>query len=384
MSEVEKCVAKVFVPDTLGEDVSSGRWVKCGQGREHILHDLSEDDGGHEFTKPALPSVPVEQSASSAPSGSQPEAQRALSQANDRVEEALDLLERHFPVPRTDPRFETARQIADMFRSVQKELEALRGEIFGTNPLSARPADWGLRAMLEGALEQRDMAIARAEAAEAKLKGHKEALPHIGASMAVEKQKLSDAEQELDKAWNATVDTAGLICADVFSLKEKRNLTLSELIVHAIRRVVAETQHDMKEETGDLRAELETFRKLFDSPPELGGEDLSMDMERPSVEVLVEWVKKSKKECEAEGSIFDTGFRCVSEGGTIWEFDPEEIEALSDDNQKLREALGGLRCAHCKLLVSDPAPTYPSPGSCEGCVGARAAILSPTDKLNEL
>lgn len=100
----------------------------------------------------------------------------------------------------------------------------------------------------------------------------------------------------------------------------------------------------VEEQLAAAQAELAKFRKLFVEAPD-PGEDLSQDLKHDTIDVLVAWVKRSKAECEAKGSIFDTGFRCVSEDGTIWEFDPEGIEEMHDKlaaaqarEAKLREA----------------------------------------------
>jgi hypothetical protein len=68
-----------------------------------------------------------------------------------------------------------------------------------------------------------------------------------------------------------------------------------------------------------------------DTREEIGG-----DANEPSMESLRRWVKKSREEAPARGGIFDTGFRCVSEGGEVFYFDPEEVSDYMDAADALR------------------------------------------------
>ena len=71
--------------------------------------------------------------------------------------------------------------------------------------------------------------------------------------------------------------------------------------------------------------------KFEDAKEEIGG-----DANEPSMESLRKWVKKSREEAEKDGAIFDTGFRCVSEGGEVFYFDPEEVSDYMDAADSLR------------------------------------------------
>lgn len=45
----------------------------------------------------------------------------------------------------------------------------------------------------------------------------------------------------------------------------------------------------------------------------------------------------------------------------------------------LEDALRAVRCAYCKQLLGDPQPSYPAPGSCEGCMSARLVLAAPPE-----
>lgn len=58
-----------------------------------------------------------------------------------------------------------------------------------------------------------------------------------------------------------------------------------------------------------------------------------------SIMALRRWVAQEKERCAKEGSVFDTSFRCVSDGRQLWYVDPETILALRERAKKLRLAL---------------------------------------------
>ena len=59
---------------------------------------------------------------------------------------------------------------------------------------------------------------------------------------------------------------------------------------------------------------------------------------------LARWVDSELARCEASGSIFDTGFRCVSEGGEVFEFDPEVVVKVFVEQEEMIDALGQICC----------------------------------------
>lgn len=62
---------------------------------------------------------------------------------------------------------------------------------------------------------------------------------------------------------------------------------------------------------------------------------------------LIRWVEKGRKEATERGAIFDTSFRCVSEGGSLFYFDPEIlVDTLNRAKQALREAEDKLTSTH--------------------------------------
>jgi hypothetical protein len=71
--------------------------------------------------------------------------------------------------------------------------------------------------------------------------------------------------------------------------------------------------------------------KFEDTQEEIGG-----NANEQSMESLRKWVKKSREEAELKEAIFDTGFRCVSEGGEVFYFDPEEVSDYMDASDALR------------------------------------------------
>lgn len=89
---------------------------------------------------------------------------------------------------------------------------------------------------------------------------------------------------------------------------------------------------DAHEELSTLEDRLRNYHS--DAPYEFT--DTKHDLKYATgLEGVVRWVKDSKAAIAADpnGGIFDTILRCVSEGGEVFYFDPEELEKLWDQQK---------------------------------------------------
>ena len=102
----------------------------------------------------------------------------------------------------------------------------------------------------------------------------------------------------------------------------------------------------------DENARLRADTALESDGGDIPGREIE-DVADSAVAGLVVWVTRLKKECAARGSVFDAGFRCVSEGGAIWYFDPESIVALAQSERAWREYAERLEKAISPILHND-------------------------------
>lgn len=78
-----------------------------------------------------------------------------------------------------------------------------------------------------------------------------------------------------------------------------------------------------------------------------GTHEIAPNMTTPAVEQVAAWAAGEIERCHAEGAVFDCVFRCVSEGGSAFDIDAEEILELAamrahvctDNSETLKSAL---------------------------------------------
>lgn len=147
----------------------------------------------------------------------------------------------------------------------------------------------------------------------------------MAADLADARAEVEALRRELDAQITAKMETAGLLgnaLADVAALTARAEKAEAALAMGQHVTGLLEAQVEAATARAE-KAEAERDEWKPDPATELSGEP-----DWSSVEVLVRWVKEQKAR---PNYLFDTAFRAVSEGGTVWFFDPEEIEKLWDD-----------------------------------------------------
>lgn len=98
---------------------------------------------------------------------------------------------------------------------------------------------------------------------------------------------------------------------------------------------------DLLSSAAALRSRVKTLEdRLREFHREEDGIDINHVEERDGVEGIARWVTEYKARLAREGGgMFDSGLRCVSEGGQVFYVDPEEIEALVARVKTLEGAL---------------------------------------------
>lgn len=117
--------------------------------------------------------------------------------------------------------------------------------------------------------------------------------------------------------------------AEDIYLAVKQSLTSNQAIDLVLERLQAREKR-LQEILLDnsLTEEGDINEPINDQFPEVSG-----------LEAAYKWALKLKDECAREGTSIDTGFRCVSEGGEIFYFSPEELLTLFEDKNKAEKAI---------------------------------------------
>lgn len=133
---------------------------------------------------------------------------------------------------------------------------------------------------------------------------------------------------------------------------EEREAVAREHEVEKLRAALKQAREAVDVEKLNLRAEVERLKTMLRERAALNpdGSDVTPELnaecrDESALTTLRNWVTQEKARIEADpnGGMFDTGFRCVSEGGTIFQFDPESmLEEVDQLKAEVKQLMGDI------------------------------------------